>query len=250
MSDKVLQQDESMIPEGVIYIRPYKSNQPWRDIGNNSAGTLTVATEERSLPNYRGGGGNRNTLAKISSVGAGFTIYDISAENVALALRGTQHDVETTAIVDELVPAAGVIDETLALEHLPDRSKAVTVKTADDTELVLDTDYAVTPHGLRVLSDKVTAAGLKVSYTPLPGNAVDLLVGQDIEWEVRLLGTDAAQGDKPFKLEIWKAKFQIAASLQIINDNYAELPVTLSILVDDTVDASGAGKFAKFSKAA
>lgn len=246
---KVIQHDESMIPEGIVYIRPYGSNEPLRDVGNNSAGTLAVATEERSLPNYRGGGGNRNSLAKVSSVTAAFTMHDISAENIALAMRGNQTEVEATAIVDELVPSAGVIDELLVLEHLPDRSKTITVKTADDTALVEGEDYAVTPHGIRVRSSKVTNAGVKVSYTPLPGNIVDMLVGTDREWEVVVAGTDAAQGDKPFKLQIWKAKFQIAASLQIINDNYAELPVTLSILVDDTVDASGVGKFAKFSKA-
>lgn len=66
---------------------------------------------------------------------------------------------------------------------------------------------------------------------------------------MRVLGTNAAQDDKPFKLNIWKAKFNIAAALQIIGDTYAELPVVLNILVDDTVDESGIAKFAKFSAA-
>lgn len=250
MSDTVLQHDESMIPEGIIYIRKYGSTDPWRDIGNTSAGTLSVATEERSLPNHRGGGGNRNTLAKISSVTAALTIHDISTANVALALRGTRSEVSAVAITDELLPTSGLVNETLAFANLPDTSETVTVKTAADVALTKDTDYAVTKHGIRLLTDQTSAGGLKVSYTPAAGSVVDLLVGTDEYLEVRLLGTDAAQGDKPFKLEIWKAKFQIAASMQVLSDNYTELPVVLNILVDDTVDASGVGKFAKFSKAA
>lgn len=246
---KVIQNDESMIPEGVISIRPYGLNLPWRDVGNNSAGTLNVTTESRNLPNYRGGGGNRNSNTKISEVTAGFTIYDISPENVALALRGTQHEVEVTPIVDEVTAVAGVVGEVIAFKYLPNLTETVTVKTAGDVALDVNVDYELTKHGLTVKSALVTSAGIKVSYTPLASDVVDLLVGEDLVWEVRVLGTNAAQNDKPFKLDIWKAKFNIAASLQIIADSYAELPVVLNILIDDTVDESGIGKFAKFSSA-
>lgn len=245
--NKVVQHDESMIPEGIISIRPYGSQEPWRDIGNNSAGTLNVTTETRSLANFRGGGGLRNSSTKINEVTAGFTIYDLSAENIALALRGTQYEVEATAITDELLPASGVVGEVLAFKCLPDLTKTVTVKSAADLALVAGTDYQLNQHGITILTAQ--AAGLKVSYTPLLGDAVDLLVGEDREWEVRVLGTNAAQNDKPFKLDIWKAKFNIAASLQFIADTYAELPVTLNILIDETVDASGVGKFVRFSAA-
>lgn len=251
MSNKVIQQDESMIPEGVIAIRRWGADatKPWHDIGNNSAGTLNFTTESRNLPNYRGGGGNRNSNTKISDVTAAFTMYDLSPENIARAVRGTQTATPITAITDEVVAASGIVGEVIAFEYLPNLTESITVKTAADAELVAGTDYAITPHGLTVLSEDVTSAGLKVSYTPIAGSAVDLLVGEDITWEVRVLGTNAAQDDKPFKLNIWKAKFNIAASLQIIGDTYAELPVVLNILVDDTVDESGIAKFAKFSAA-
>lgn len=249
MSNKVIQHDESMIPEGVVSIRPYGSNQPWRDVGNNGAGTLNVTTESRSLPNYRGGGGLRNSQTKVNEVTAAFTIYDISPENVALALRGTQHEVKTDPVVDELLPASGVENEVLSFKYLPDITKEVTVKTAGDEALVENEDYSLNKHGITILSDKVTEAGLKVSYTPVPSDVVDLLVGEDLVWEMRLLGTNAAQNDKPFKMDFWKVKINIAASMQIINDNYSELPVTLNVLVDDTVDDSGLGKFVKYSAA-
>lgn len=247
--NKVIQNDESMIPEGIIGIRPYGLNLPWRDVGNNSAGTLNVTTESRNLPNYRGGGGVRNSSTKISEVTAGFTIYDISPENVALALRGTQHEVELTPVVDEVTATSGVIGEVIAFKYLPDITETVTVKTAGDAELNVNVDYELNKHGLTVKSALVTDAGLKVSYTPVASDVVDLLVGEDLVWEVRLLGTNAAQNDKPFKMDIWKAKFSIASSFQMIADNYAELPVVLNILVDDTVDESGIAKFAKFSAA-
>ncbi len=246
---KVVQNDESMIPEGVIAIRLHGAgaDRPWHDVGNNSAGTLNVTTESRNLPNYRGGGGNRNSSTKISEVTAAFTMHDISPENIARALRGTQTEVSITPIVDELLATSGIIGEVIAFEYLPDRTETIAVKTADDAVLEAGTDYTLTPHGLSVESALVTAAGLKVSYTPAAGDVVDLLVGSDRTWEVRLLGTNDAQDGKPFKYNIWKAKFNIASSLSLISDTYAELPVVLNVLVDDTVDESGLAKFAKYS---
>ncbi len=248
---KVIQNDESMIPEGVIAIRLHGTgaDRPWYDVGNNSDGTLNVTTESRNLPNYRGGGGNRNSNTKISEVTAAFTMFDLSPENIARALRGTQTEVNVTPIVDELLSASGIIGEVLAFTYLPDRTETITVKTAADAALVEGTDYTLTPHGISVQSALVTAAGLKVSYTPSAGDVVDLLVGSDQTWEVRILGTNAAQDDKPFKYNIWKAKFNIAGSLALIADTYAELPVVLNVLVDDTVDESGLAKFAKYSAA-
>ena len=244
---KVIQNDESMIPEGVISIRLHGTgaDRPWHDVGNNSAGTLNVTTESRNLPNYRGV--NRNSSTKISEVTAAFTMYDLSPENIARALRGTQSEVPITPIVDELLATSGIIGEVIAFEYLPNRAETITVKTAADAALVAGTDYTLTPHGISVQSALVTAAGLKVSYTPAAGDVVDLLVGSDQTWEVRILGTNAAQDDKPFKYNIWKAKFNIAGSLALIADTYAELPVVLNVLVDDTVDESGLAKFAKYS---
>ncbi len=246
---KVIQNDESMIPEGVIAIRLHGTgaDRPWHDVGNNSAGTLNVTTESRNLPNYRGGGGNRNSNTKISEVTAAFTMFDLSPENIARALRGTQTEVNVAPIVDELLSASGIIGEVLAFKYLPDRTETITVKTAADAALVEGTDYTLTPHGISVQSALVTAAGLKASYTPAAGDVVDLLVGSDQTWEVRILGTNAAQDDKPFKYNIWKAKFNIAGSLALIADTYAELPAVLNVLVDDTVDESGLAKFAKYS---
>jgi len=246
---KVIQNDESMIPEGVIAIRLHGAgaDRPWHDVGNNSAGTLNVTTESRNLPNYRGGGGNRNSSTKISEVTAAFTMHDISPENVARALRGTQLEVPITAITDELQATSGIIGEVIAFEYLPNRTETITVKTADDAPLEEGKDYTLTPHGLSVQSALITAAGIKVSYTPAAGDVVDLLVGEDRTWEVRILGTNDAQDGKPFKYNIWKAKFNIASALALISDTYAELPVVLNVLVDDTVDESGIAKFAKMS---
>jgi len=92
---KVIQNDESMIPEGVISIRPYGLNLPWRDVGNNSAGTLNVTTESRNLPNYRGGGGNRNVKEIVGDVTAALGLYDLTAENIAsydCIIIATDHD--------------------------------------------------------------------------------------------------------------------------------------------------------------
>lgn len=248
---KVIQNDESMIPEGVIAIRLHGTgaDRPWHDVGNNSAGTLNVTTESRNLPNYRGGGGNRNNSTKISEVTAAFTMHDISPENVARALRGTQSEVPITAITDELQATSGIIGEVIAFEYLPNRTETITVKTAADAALEAGVDYTLTPHGLSVQSALITAAGIKVSYTPAAGDVVDLLVGEDRTWEVRILGTNDAQDGKPFKYNIWKAKFNIASSMALISDTYAELPVVLNVLVDDTVDESGIAKFAKMSTA-
>ena len=240
-----VQVDKSLIGEGIIYLRKYGSQEGMIDIGNCDEFNLGFASEKRELKNYRGGGGNRNVIEKVSGVTASLGLYDLTPENIARALKGVVQQIDTQAITDEALKCSGIINEFVPFANIPDPEKPVTVKLADDSELEAGTDYRVSAHGLVVLSDKVTAAGVKVSYTPKAGSAVQMLAGSGQEWEIYIAGLNDAQSGEPYAVRVHRCKFSLSSEFAVLSQDYTKLNPTLEILTDDTVTGTGISKFVR-----
>lgn len=241
------QHDFSFIGEGVLRIRKYGSQDPFIDVGNAESLNMSFATESKALPNYRGGGGNRNFKELVTDVTASLGLYDLTPGNIARAYHGTTEAVSVDPVTDELLVCGGLPDEFVPFAQLPDLGETVTVVDAatTPTTLVAGTDYVLNPHGLTIKSDKITAAGLKVSYTPAPANAIQLLAGEGIEWEAHLAGLNSAQNGKPYSVRIHRLKFGLATELALLSQDYSQLQPTLQILADDTVTGEGVSKFVR-----
>lgn len=242
-----LQHDFSFIGEGVLHIRKHGSQDPFVDVGNAESLNMSFATDAKSLPNYRGGGGNRNVQEIVTDVTASIGLYDLTPGNIARAYHGTSAEVSVTPIEDELVVCGGSIDEFVPFAQIPDLNETVTVVDAATSPQTLEagTDYVLNPHGLTIKSDKITAAGLKVSYTPAPANAIQLLTGEGVEWEAYLAGMNSAQNGKPYSVRIHRLKFGLASELALLSQDYSQLQPTLQILADDTVSGEGISKFVR-----
>src|SRR5690606_27766717 len=105
--------DRSFVGEGIAYARVYQSQAPLLDIGNCDTFNIAFATNRTTLPNYRGGGGNRNVRESVTDVTATIGMYDLTPTNLARVVRGTIKDVETTPVVDEPLVSAGVAGELI-----------------------------------------------------------------------------------------------------------------------------------------
>lgn len=237
------QVDRSFIGEGVIYARAYQSQDPLIDIGNADSFSLAFTSDRKTLPNYRGGGGNRNVNEKITGVTCAIGMYDITAENLARVTRSTTAAIPTTAIVDELQVCGGVIGELVPFKYLPNLVETIAVVTAADLPLIAGTDYRVTAHGLIVLSTDVTAAGVKVSYTPRAATAIQLLNGAQVELELYISGLNDAQSGEPFSLRPRRVKFGLLSALSVFGTEYLKLEGSAELLADDMVSDSGISKF-------
>ncbi|MBO2684990.1 hypothetical protein [Shewanella algae] len=229
---------ESYIGAGIVYVAG-------RDVGNASGVEVSIEQEEKSLPNYRGGGGNYDSVTKVSSVKLKMTLNAFSNENLALALRGKVSVLTADPVDNELVVAK--LDGLAPTEKLIDISKPVTVTNSDGSaEYDVDVDYYVSAAGIRAIGtgEIVDGAELKVSYTSAAGNALEALTEAGVTVPVVIDGMNDANG-KPCVLRFYLWKPSPTSSLSLITDDYGSFDIEGEVLANDAIVAAGKSKFFK-----
>ncbi|MGX2953378.1 phage tail tube protein [Shewanella sp. JL219SE-S6] len=229
---------ESYIGAGIVYVAG-------RDVGNASGVEVLIEQEGKSLPNHRGGGGNYDSVTKVSSVKLKMTLNAFSNENLALALRGKVSVLTADPVTDELVVAK--LDGLAPTEKLIDISQPVTVTNSDGTtEYDVDVDYYVSAAGIRAIGTGaiVDEAQLKVSYTSAAGNALEALTEAGVTVPVVIDGMNDANG-KPCVLRFYLWKPSPTSSLSLITDDYGSFDIEGEVLANDAIVAAGKSKFFK-----
>ena len=120
-------QDRSLIGHGVTGTKPYQSRRGFGEIGNSSELKLTHTTEEKTLPNYRTGVGNNNSLTRITGVAGSFTLYDVTPPNLAMLLNAKVKGVAAGTVQGEVHPTAGETGEHIIFANLVDTTAEATV---------------------------------------------------------------------------------------------------------------------------
>ncbi|MFG0453576.1 hypothetical protein [Shewanella sp. YQ_9] len=229
---------ESYIGAGIVYVAG-------RDVGNASGVEVSIEQEGKSLPNHRGGGGNYDSVTKVSSVKLKMTLNAFSNENLALALRGKVSVLTADPVDNELVVAK--LDGLAPTEKLIDISQPVTVTNSDGTtEYDVDVDYYVSAAGIRAIGTGtiVDGAQLKVSYTSAAGNALEALTEAGVTVPVVIDGMNDANG-KPCVLRFYLWKPSPTSSLSLITDDYGSFDIEGEVLANDAIVAAGKSKFFK-----
>jgi len=229
-------QTESYIGSGIVYVNG-------RDVGNASGVKIDIEQETKSLPNYRGGGGNAAEVTKVKSVKLSMTLNTFSNANLALALRGVIETLAQVTVVDEAVTA--IHDGMADTARMIDMAEPVTVKhTSGAPTYVVDVDYVVSPAGIRVLSTGaiLNAASIKVSYKSAVGNALQALVDSGQEVKVVIDGLNDASG-KPWTLKFFKWKPSPTAGLDLIGDDFGSFDIEGGVLADASVVAANKSRF-------
>lgn len=246
------QVDRSFVGEGIIYARVYQSQDALLDIGNCDTFNISYATDRTTLPNYRGGGGNRNVRESVTDVTATIGMFDITPTNLARVVRGSAKDVDVSAVSDEALVCEGIVGELVPFANLPDTGETVTIETAEDpaVPLVAGTDYQLVAHGI-IIKDatKITSAGLTASYTPLPASVVQMLTSGQVEMEVYVAGLNDAQSGEPFSLRARRVKFGVISELPVFGTEYLRLEAPVELLADDLVTATDISKFCQMQLA-
>jgi hypothetical protein len=212
-------------------------------VGNASGVKIDIEQETKSLPNYRGGGGNAAEVTKVKSVKLSMTLNTFSNANLALALRGVIETLAQVTVVDEAVTA--IHDGMADTARMIDMAEPVTVKhTSGAPTYVVDVDYVVSPAGIRVLSTGaiLNAASIKVSYKSAVGNALQALVDSGQEVKVVIDGLNDASG-KPWTLKFFKWKPSPTAGLDLIGDDFGSFDIEGGVLADASVVAANKSRF-------
>lgn len=243
--------DRSFIGEGQPFARLYGTQDPLLPFGNCDAFNISYAQDRKALPNFMGGGGNRNVRTRPTDVNGSIGMYDITPENVSAITRGTIKVAPTAAQPDEPHTSKGVLYELIPFKYMPDLTKPVTAKTAGDVALDEGVDYLLTPHGIQVLSgSKIDETGVKVSYTPRKSSAVQMLNASEREYEIFIAGLNDAQSGEPYALRIRRGKFGLLQELPILGQDYMKLTGPIELLADPTVVADDISKFCQMDLAA
>ncbi len=236
--------DRSFIGAGSIYLKPADDSAPLLPVGNVSEFKFSFEEDKKELKNYLGGGGNRNTISRISGISASLTATDFTADNLAMALRGSVSAASTTAITDEPHTSYGVANEFIPFDKIPDTTKSVIVKDSMDTTLAEGDDYELTKSGIKVIDGGgIDNLGVSVSYTPLASNMVQALIESGKEFVLFMEGLNDAQDGKPFNIRVHRVKFSPVQNLDFISDDFASIPLEIDVLADTTITGSGLSTF-------
>lgn len=226
---------------GIVYI-------DGRDIGNTSDVKVAIETEEKSVPNFRGGGGNSASLTRISGVKLSMNLYDFNNDNLALALRGINSAVTATPITTEVLTTPAALDVLLETAKIIDTAVAPVVKGPSATPTyVLGTDYEVKAGGIYVLaSGSITVSStIEVDYTPKAGNALEALLTSGSEVKVIVDGVNDAESGKPWRLSFHKWKPSPTAGLDAIGEDYGSFEMEGEVLIDTTKNGTTESQYFK-----
>lgn len=226
---------------GIVYI-------DGRDIGNTADVNIAIETEEKTVPNFRGGGGNSASLSRITGVNLSMNLYDFNNDNLALALRGINSAVAATPITDEVLTTPAALDVLLETANIIDTAVAPVVTGPSGTPTyVLDTDYEVKAGGIYVLaSGSITVSStIEVDYTPEAGNALEALLTSGAEVKVIVDGVNDAESGKPWRLSFHKWKPSPTAGLSAIGEDYGSFELTGEVLLDTTKNGTTISQYFK-----
>lgn len=118
--------DYSYIGVGKMYLRDRNGSGGLVPVGNASVLKNTVEEEEKSLPDYtNAGGGIRNEVRRVKSVGVSITVHDLSPGNLALAMYGDSSAVAAGTVTSEvisvikgsIVPLAHIAPSSVVMTH-------------------------------------------------------------------------------------------------------------------------------------
>ena len=237
-------EDASLVGFGDLFTRAYQSQKAMLPWGNTSELKIAHTEEQKALANFITGVGNRNSFSRVTGVVCSFTLYDVNARNLAIVGRGTIQGVAAGAIADEPQTCEALPGELIPFDNLPDLTSPVTVKTSGDVALDPGTDNIVTPYGIQVTTGTtITNAGVKVSYTKLKVDVVQMLTSAQPELEVYFAGLNAAQGGAPTPARLRRFKVGLVQEIALSGTEYAAYNVTGELLSDPLVTAADMSQF-------
>lgn len=169
--------DYSYLGVGKIYLREIGASLGFLEVGNCSTLNFGVTEEEKKLKDFTsGGGGTRNSVKRVDTVTAAFTMHDLNGANLARALYGATSAVESAAVASESVT---VYSDALApFAHMPAATPTPTVVPAqaaasarvNSDPMTLGEYYTpATPNGFYY---KVTTAGTTAASPPTFGTTI------------------------------------------------------------------------------
>ena len=128
----------------------------------------------------------------------------------------------------------------------------VTWRDLGPVALVADTQYALTPQGIRFLAGGAglfigeSKLPLLVGYTRNPQYVIQALVNSGTEYEMTFDGLNEVDSGNPFVGRYFRVKFSPTSGVSRIGNEFSELPLKMTVLKDETRVGSGLSQYMEF----
>ena len=236
---------------GIIRVRAYGLGGGWRDVGNCSEIDIGLAEDKKTLKNFRTpGGGNYKVATVNGDMTLSLTMSDFYAANLALALKGSTTAVAAGSATDEQHKGDWGLE--IAVDYQVGISSVVVKDVTGVTTYTEGTDYTLQPDGsILILSTGTIGDGdmLKISYSYVAHNRVEALTESGSDLEVKFVGYNTAEADKPITVIFHKVRFGVSDKYPLITEDFNKLTVKGELQLDETITGAGLSQFFKVQQA-
>ena len=240
--------DYSYLGSGKIYMRVKDSTDPLLFIGNTSALNIAITENTIRISDYtKPGGGTYNSVSRIESSTLNTSMREYSADNLARALYGSTSQAAGATATAE--PHTAYIGSFIPTQYPAETITTVTDDEVAPVELILGTDYDVTPGGILILEGGSVADGdiVLITYDYNAVDVVQALTAGAEEWEVYFAGLNEAKSNDEVTVHFYRVKFGPTAGLDLIGEDYGTIDLTGEILPDTSITAAGVSQYFKVS---
>lgn len=230
-------QVDTFLGTAVVSIKEKGVAGGMRFFSNLESLTQSFETEDKTVPdNTAPGGGEWDSITRVTSAKASAVLFDLSPENLALATNGSVvNSSSVTPIVDEVITVVGLTDFYPTARMIDISVPPVVTNSAGTTTYNVGTDYTVSPGGITLVSGTtIVAGGIKIDYTPEATKDVQFLGQSGKEYEVFIDGYNEANS-RAFGGKYHRVKFAPTNDLGLIGSDFAKLTVEMTLLADTSI---------------
>ncbi|MHC9037444.1 phage tail tube protein, partial [Cobetia marina] len=142
----------------------------------------------------------------------------------------------------------------LVLNKTPDRSESVSVTIDPDGAgdvTIEDVDYEITGAGVYVLEGGAISEGtvVAIDYTSAEADVIEAMTGSGDEYELVFDGLNEAESGRAVTVTAHRVKFSPTTGLALIGDDFGELSLDGSLLVDSSKVGAGVSRYFKVAMA-
>ena len=208
-------------PEGVVGV------QRW--IGDVSAISVKFTVDDFS--HKESYSGQRLEVRKIITSREGevsMTLHEFSRENLALALLGTDSEIQAGTVTGEALPSEIKASDRVALKY-PNVSNVVINSLTANTDYIVDETFGA----IEFLKPQ-TSFTQTVSYSYGKVDNVAMMTVNSTDLFLRFEGVNLAEDNEWNLVELYKVNFNPTETLDLINneDSLGSLPLTGKVLAD------------------
>ena len=221
---------------GSILIEAIAAATGLRRFGNASALTFGIGEDKTTQKDYTTPqGGNAASSSTIADITGSITGLSYQPDVMRVALRAIIEESGIVAIADERVTLYE--DAITELEFIPNTTLAFTVTADPDgspTTLEEGTHYNIVGGCIEMINYVPAASGIdaSIAYTPIAQYKIKALAAASVEYRLVFNGFNTADSDKSVIVSVHRVKFSAAQALDLITDDYGELPLDFEVLAD------------------